>query len=198
MSGSTCDGKWGRAYVRRAAETVLSTSAARPVWVSAPPGLNADTDRVPGAVCKKAQDKTTDPGNPQDLITGYNDSTGAAVRDSGPLYLLGGDTTLYSLREKGNVISFMIADNNPVRLNPVAAGSSISVSATDGLTVSVLGGSPVPSTSNATYTSIGVSFSPSVPTGVVTINVRSPGGLTTTTFQKVSMSAPEVGATPCP
>ena len=196
--GSTCDGKWGRAYVRRATETVLSTSAARPVWVSAPPGLNADTDRVPGAVCKKAQDKTTDPGNPQDLITGYNDSTGAAVRDSGPLYLLGGDTTLYSLREKGNVISFMIADNNPVRLNPVAAGSSISVSATDGLTVSVLGGSPVPSTSNATYTSIGVSFSPSVPTGVVTINVRSPGGLTTTTFQKVSMSAPEVGATPCP
>ena len=32
----TCDGVWGRAYVRRAAETVFSTSVARPLWVGLP------------------------------------------------------------------------------------------------------------------------------------------------------------------
>lgn len=193
VGGNTCDGKWGRAYVRRATETVLSTSLARPVWSSAPAGLNAN----PGKTCAKAQDVTTDPGNPQDLITGYNDSTGAALRNSGSLYLLGGSTTLYGL-PKTSVISFVVADNNPVRLNPVAAGSSISVSGTEGLTVSVVGGSPVPSTANATFASISVSFTGSVSEGTVTINVTSPGRLTTTTFQRVSMNPPVPGATPCP
>ncbi|HMN76209.1 MAG TPA: Ig-like domain-containing protein [Burkholderiaceae bacterium] len=193
VGGSTCDGKWGRAYVRRAAETVLSTSVARPVWASPPSGLNAN----PGMACAKAQDRTTDPGNPQDLITGYNDSTGAPVRNSGPLYLLGGSTTLYNL-PKASVFSFVVADNNPVRLNPVAARSAITVSGTEGLTVSVVGGSPVPSSSNATFASVSVSFTGSVSDGVVTINVTSPGGVTTTTFQSVSMNPPANGTTPCP
>ena len=36
-AGDTCDGRWsgaGQVYVRRAVETVLSTSAARPLWAS--------------------------------------------------------------------------------------------------------------------------------------------------------------------
>lgn len=193
VGGNTCDGKWGRAYVRRAAETVLSTSGARPVWSSPPAGLNAN----PGKTCAKAQDETTDPHNPQGLIIGYAEGSGAAIREAGPLYLLDGSTTLYDL-PKASVFTFMVADNNPVRLNPVAAGSSISVSATEGLTVSVVGGSPVPSTLNATFAAVSVSFSGSVSDGAVTIKVTSPSGLTTTAFQNVSMNPPPPGATPCP
>lgn len=193
VGGSTCDGKWGRAYVRRATETVLSTSVARPVWLGVPAGLSSDS----GGACARAQDVTTDPGNPQNLITGYSESTGAAQRNSGPLYLLGGPTTLY-LKSKTSVFSFMVADNNPVRLNPVAAGSSISASGTEGLTVTVLGGSPVPSTSNATFASVSVTFSGSETAGTVTINVTSPGGVTTTTFQSVKLVAPDADVpSPC-
>ncbi|MEO8123731.1 MAG: hypothetical protein ABI633_06745 [Burkholderiales bacterium] len=193
VGGSTCDGKWGRTYVRRATETVLSTSVARPLWNSPPAGLNSN----PGTTCSKVQDVTTTPGVPQGLIIGYAEGTGTPIRESGSLYRLDGSTTLYNL-PKTSVFSFVVADNNPVRLNPVAAGSAISVSGTEGLTVSVVGGSPVPSTLNATFAAVSVSFSGSVSSGTVTIQVTSPSGLTTTTFQSVSMNAPDPGASPCP
>ena len=192
-AGSTCDGKWGRTYVRRATETVLSTSVARPFWSSPPSGLNSN----PGMTCTKVQDVTTDPGNPQGLIIGYAEGTGAPIRESGSLYRLDGPTTLYNL-PKTSVFSFVVADNNPVRLNPVAAGSTISVSGTVGLTVSVVGGSPVPSTLNATFASVSVAFGDLVSSGTVAIKVTSPSGVTTTTLQSVSMNAPDLGTSPCP
>jgi len=44
----TCDGAWsgaGQVYVRRAAETVLSTSAARPLWADTR-GLSSSCSKI--------------------------------------------------------------------------------------------------------------------------------------------------------
>ena len=180
----TCDGVWGRAYVRRAAETVLSTSVSRPVWFSAPAGLYAATS------CPQALDLTTG----QNLIIGYAEGTGAEIRTS-TLYRLGGGTTLYGM-PLSSVFTFMVADNNPIRLNPVAAGSTISVSATDGVAAVVEGGSPVPSSSDATFASVKVTFTPPVTDGAVTVRITSPGGLTTVVSQGVSTRAASVAAPP--
>ena len=192
VGGSTCDGTWGRAYVRRALQTVLSTSVARPFWNTPPAQLYAN----PGTSCPKVLDVTTDPVNPQNLLIDYAEGTGAGVRASGTQYRLAGSTTLYGFPAAG-VFSFVVADNNPIRLNPVAAGSNITASGTTGLTVTVQGGSPVPSSSNATFASVGVSFDPTTSAGTVTVSITSPGGVTSSFSQGVSMSAAPPGATPC-
>lgn len=178
----TCDGVWGRAYVRRAVETVLSTSVSRPVWFSAPAGLYAATS------CPRALDLTTG----QNLIIGYAEGTGVEIR-TGTLYQLGGGTTLYGM-PLSSVFTFMLADNNPVRLNPVAAGSTISVSGTDGVAAVVQGGSPVTSSSDATFVSVQVTFNPPTTDGTVTIRITSPGGLTTVVSQGVSSRAASAAA----
>ena len=190
VGGSTCDGTWGRAYVRRAVETVLSTSSARPLWFSPPDNLY-----VPNSLsCPFALD-TTSSSTPQNLIVGYTEVTGAEQRS--PFYQLGGGTTLYNL-SVSSVISFLVADANPVRVNPVAAGSSITVAGTTGLTVAVNGGSPVPSSTEATFASIQVTFAAGVTAGTVSINITSPSGLTTTISQNVSTNAaPSSGVTLC-
>ena len=183
----TCDGAWGRAYVRRAAETVLSTSSSRPIWFSAPAGLYA------AGSCPRALDVLSAPAG-QNLIIGYAEGTGAEVR-SGTLYTLGGGTTLYGM-PLSSVFSFLVADTNRIRLNPVAAGSSITVSATDGIAAVVEGGSPVPSSAEATFASVKVTFTPPVTDGAVTIRITSPGGLTTVISQGVSTRAAAVAAPP--
>ena len=173
-----CDGTWGRAYVRRAAETVFSTSTARPLWFAPPSGLYS----LSGAVCPKST-----------LITSYN-SSGNAV--NGAFYRVGGATALYNLPASG-VISFLAADANSVRLNPMAAGTIVTVGATAGLAVSVAGGSPVPSTNSATFATVALDFTAPTTSGVITVNFTSPSGLTTSVNQLVSMGAPG-GATACP
>lgn len=147
----TCDGVWGRAYVRRATETVLSTSSSDPVWPlgSAGAGLAAST---------------------VSLRTGPTAAQTNFGRVSG--------TILSGLGASGS-FAILVRDNNPIRLNPVAAGSTISVTATKGVTAAVLGGSPVPSTSDATIAAISYEFAASTPSGTVFINVTSPKGLTT-------------------
>ena len=185
VGGSTCNGTWGRAYVRRAAETVLSTSVSRPLWNTAPAALYAN----PNFTCPIVQDLVGSSASPppQNLIVGYDEGTGAEDR-SRFFYRVGGATTLYGL-PTSSVISFIVADNNPVRLNPVAAGSTITVTATDGLDVTVEGGSPVPSSSNATFASIKVSFT-SATSGAVTLHITSPAGLTTNVSQGVTKNPP--------
>jgi hypothetical protein len=92
--------------------------------------------------------------------------------------------------------SFIAADNNPVAFNPMAAGTVVSASGTEGLAVTLQGGSPVPSTSTPTGVVIGYAFDDTTTSGVITVNLRSPSGLTTTVSQAITQG-PGAG-TPCP
>ncbi len=175
----TCDGKWGRAYVRRAAETVLSTSAARPLWFALPANLYR---RGVAPTC-----------SPLTLGTGFN---AAGDPTSATLYPIGGGD-LYGMQKVG-VISFLASDANTVRLNPVAAGTVITVSSTSGLSTSVAGGSPVPSTAEATFVSINYNFDNLTTSGTLTVTFTSPGGLASSTSQFISLDAAPVGQPACP
>jgi hypothetical protein len=161
-----CDGVWGQAYVRRAVQTVLSTSSARPVWPASP--------SVTNGVCRAIQLQ--------------NDSGTASYYplDPAAVYGLGGAAT--------GAFSIVVADANSVRLNPMAAGSTVTVGVTPGILAAVLGGSPVPSSLQATLASIGYAFTAPTTSGVITVNLRSPSGLVTTYSIAVTQSA----GTPCP
>ena len=147
----SCDGAWGRAYVRRATETVLSTSSADPVW---PPGSPFNATAVGSVTLRNSPSATT---------ATYNLVRGSQINGAGAA---GGFTIL-------------VRDANDVRLNPVAAGSVITAEGTDGLTVKVLGGTPVASTSEATLASFTYSFGATTTVGTITIRITSPKGLTT-------------------
>jgi len=111
-----------------------------------------------------------------------------------------GDT--YFFDAPGGSLSFIVGDANTYRagspfaaggasgrLNPVAAGSTITASTpTDGLNVRVGGGTPVPSTSEASTAVIGVTFQ-SANRGVVFVTVTAPSGLATTYAINVDSAA---------
>lgn len=146
------DGIWGRAYVRRAAETVLSTSSARPVWLGAPSGLTSAA-----------------------TIALATDSSGI----QSTFNVLGGSTVQVSAAQGS--LNFLISDANSVRLNPMAAGTTVSgTTTTDGWTVTASGG-PVPSTLSAPLGIIDYKFDPtkSTKTATIQVSIASPGGLTT-------------------
>ena len=178
MGASTCDGIWsgaGKVYVRRATETVLSTSAARPLWANVS-GL--------GASCPKIT-----------LQIGPSTSTVAIFAPvSGETYYLGG---------RDGVLSFIVGDANSYapgspsraggavgRLNPMAAGTTVTASTpTTGVKLTV-GGSPVGNTTEATGAVVGVSFGLEAPSsGVVFVTFTSPSGLGTTLGINVNVGA---------
>jgi hypothetical protein len=184
---ATCTGGWGRAYVRRAIETVFSTSSARPIWGTSLPSGSA----VPsGGVCPAGV-----------LLTVPNSgSTFPAYAANGTptkltFYEFGG-ARLYNLGGAG-VISFLSSDANPVAFNPMAAGTTITVAATDGITASVAGGTPVPSTSAPTGVAINYKFD-TASTGVITVTLRSPSGLATSISQFIASGAAPAGSVSCP
>jgi Bacterial Ig-like domain (group 1) len=147
------DGLWGRAYVRRAAETVLSTSSARPVWVSTQGGVTAGTI-----------DLATDASGTLSVFDVVSSS-------------------VVNVSSVEGALRFLISDANPVRLNPMAAGTTVTAtSTTAGWTVSASGG-PVPSTLEAPLGLIDYKFDPAATrankTGTVQLSLKSPGGLTT-------------------
>jgi hypothetical protein len=150
---NTCDGVQGRAYVRRATELVLSTSTANPFWNSNSVGGGTV---VTGCQARFFYDQPTKPGT----LT----ARGIQMSGSG-IYDLPSSTTL----------AFTVADANPEgRLNPMAALTNITVSTpTEGLTVSVAGGSPVPSSLSATIAAINLEFK-EVVSGNVTVSFESP------------------------
>ncbi|MDZ7591705.1 MAG: hypothetical protein U5L05_13735 [Rubrivivax sp.] len=197
---ATCDGAWsgaGQVYVRRATETVLSTSAARPLWASTR-GLDAS--------CRKIT-----------LQVGPNPNQTA------PFTLVAGDTWYGG---KDGTLSFIAADANPGRLNPgidptapafdrnnvanweqlprynpMAAGTVISASTpTAGLTVTLGGGSPVPSTTEASHASVAYSFTDDeVFGGVIFVTFRSPSGTgTTVSVPVVRLKVGEAQPSVCP
>ena len=150
-----CDGVWGQAFVRRATETVLSTSAARPLWWSI-----ADQPPQPwldgGCRLVSLEGDNATPFSAYEVRYG----TVRAVPTAGTL-------------------SFLLSDANPVRLNPMAAGTTFTLTATNGLTVTVLSGSPVADSSSVTDAAISYQFTNGTTEGTITLNVRSPSGLTT-------------------
>lgn len=174
----TCDAVWGRSYVRRAIETVFSTSSARPLWAAAPVG-----GLFPLA------------GNcPSVTLNTWYDATGNLL--SSRLYNFGG-SALYNLPSVG-ILSFIVADSNSVRLNPMAAKTTIEATATDGLTVSVAGGSPVPSTNTASFATLSYAFGEDVNSGVISVSFTSPSGARTTVSQAVASTGAPAGLTACP
>ena len=156
---ATCDGVWGRAYVRKAVETVLSTSSSDPVW-------------IPGFVPAQNGGSIALRTDPTAATTNFSRVSGSSITGA----------------PKVGSFAFLLRDNNSVRLNPMAAGTTVAVKATTGLTVAVQGGSPVPSSSDATAVGITFEFGdpPGPQSGLVTITVTSPGGLATTFGVNVS------------
>ena len=180
----TCDSVWsgaGKVYVRRAVETVLSTSAARALWANKS-GLDASCVALT-------------------LQTGPLPNTSAVFTP------VQGGETWYGNGLASLTLPFIVADANtfPVlgptgavgRLNPMAAETKITFSTpTTGLKVVLGGGSSVPSSTEATSGSIGVTFE-TVNAGVVFVTFTSPSTVATTYAINVQQTRP-VGTTTCP
>lgn len=157
----TCDGVWsgaGKVYVRRAAETVLSTSTARPLWfetggTSGERGLSSSCSKVSLQV-----------GSAPTATVGFAPVSGQ---------------TWYSGSSASGALTLIVADANNTRLNPMAAGTEITASTTTtGLTVTLNGGSPVPSTSEASLAGLSYTFEAGTTSGLITVAFKSPSGTT--------------------
>lgn len=165
----TCDNKWsgsGQVYVRRALETVLSTSKARPVW----PYGSSSTGK-----------STT----PITLQVGRN------VGDTAQFYALSSGDRVCNAGTTGSVF-LIAADDNPglpnssggydvyPRLNPMAAGTVISATTpTIGFAATLAGGSPVANSFDATAFAVGYTFD-TASVGAVFVTLTSPSGVGTT------------------
>ena len=179
----TCDGVWsgaGQVYVRRAVETVLSTSSARPLWASF---------RGLSNTCTASRLLMQVGPQPSQTAT----------------FLVAGNDTWYG--GASGTLPFIVADANPgdvsiglqPRLNPMAAGTVITATTpTTGLTVSVGGGSPIPSTTEATTAALVYTFTDDeVNSGVIFVTFRSPSGTGTTIgVEVVRGAAPDSCAGP--
>ena len=158
---NTCDGVWsgaGRVYVRRAVETVLSTSGARPLWFETG---GASGDRGLPASCQK-----------------ITLQVGPAPTDTSTFTRVAGQTW-YTGSSASGAITLIASDANGTRLNPMAAGTIIAASTTStGLTVTLDGGSPVPSTSQASFTSLSFNFEAGTTSGLISVTFTSPSGIT--------------------
>ena len=188
----TCDSVWsgaGQVYVRRAAETVLATSAARPLWGSTA-GLSASCS-----------------------ARAFDIQIGPETANAGRFISVGGD--VWYAASGGFSLPLVVADANPgrakpqaqwansavfnpftdyellPRLNPMAAGTTITASTpTAGLTVQVGGGTPVANTTEATSSAVAFSFTdPLITSGVIFITFTSPSGTGTTVTVPVTTAA---------
>lgn len=154
----SCDGLWsgaGSVYVRRSIETVLSTSVARPLWTSAT--LNSSEKVCPGG----------------EVFLAYSPVSSQrkffAQVDGSKLY--------WGAKGKSGVIELYVADSNLQRINPMAAGTTLSVATTKGLTAAVVGGSPVPDTAEATLAFLSYSFDDNTESGSITLTFKAPSGV---------------------
>lgn len=169
----TCDAKWsgaGQVYVRRATETVLSTSAARPLW---PIGTTNVTFASAPIVLQVSS-------NPADTLS-FNPAGGDSIcttAKSGSFQLIAADAN------PGKASPFINK-----RLNPMAATTVISSSTpTTGFSTSIVGGSPVPSTTDASLTAVGYAFDTAV-SGTIFVTFTSPSGTGTSVGFTVNLKA---------
>lgn len=177
---ASCDKAWGKNYVRRATQTILSTSTARPVWgTSLPTGAAL---YVTSGSCPAPTPLTTFDENGQ----GYSRADPPVANKQG--YYLFGQYNIYASSGQGSIY-FTAADNNPEAFNPLPAGTVITAVGTDGLSVSVVGGSPVPSTINPSGVAINYKFDNGT-AGTISVTFKTPGGLATTIPQYISIGTP--------
>ncbi|MFN7693819.1 MAG: hypothetical protein ACK5O3_07195 [Burkholderiales bacterium] len=168
-----------RAYVRRAVQTILSTSSASPMWgTRLPSGSYAIGSSCPSPVTR---------------VVGYNGDDSVITTSIYPF----GSTRLYG-QGTSNSLSFFASDANDYAFNPVAAGTVITAAATNGLSVSVAGGSPVASTSSPTGAVVNFKFDDTTFTGTITVTFTSPAGLGTSFSQFVGRDAAPGGSIACP
>jgi len=151
---NTCDGTWtSRTYVRRAVETVLSTSEAGLIW-GGTGGLSSSSCH---AISKQS---------------------GSAASSATTYYEVGSGDTWYGGATIGSM-PLVVSDANAIRLNPMAAGTTLAVSdASTNLKVSVLG-SPVASTATAPGAAVKYELTNGATSGTFTLTVTSPSGLST-------------------
>ncbi len=149
----------GKAYVRRAMQFVLSTSDASPVW-----GTSAPNDNLIKAVgsCPRVRD----------LLVGYEPSDKPIKAQ----FISVNGTQLITSNRRGSV-TIVLSDANPVAFNPMAAGTSLEVEGTAGLSVRVVEGSPIPSTERPTAGSVIYEFDPITSQGSIFFKLKSPSGL---------------------
>lgn len=200
IGASTCDGKWsgaGKVYVRRAIETVLSTSAPRALW-NGTSGLESSCQKValqiaPAPTSTKTftqvlGDDTWYGSGGTSLFLNFTVADANTFPRDRNAYPLGVNDPLYLFGSLSDPVG---------RLNPMAAGTTVTASTpTTGLKVIVGGGTPVPSTSEATTASIGVTFD-TVSAGVVFVTFTSPSGVATTYAVNVRQTnAGKVGSCP--
>lgn len=181
----TCDGQWSsKTYVRHAVETVLSMDAANPLV-------------DPALLDSSCTAYSTEDGPatiPASAVTVYP----AASYATGALQ----NTTLYVGSGQSGSFSFLAADDNGYRINPMAAGSTITASpdsAMSAAAVNVTGGSyAYPVTSVAQGVTVNYTFGTTTTnnvttvnqSGVVTVSFKSVGGLTTSVPFRLMRSAP--------
>lgn len=179
---NTCAAGWGRAYVRRAAQTVLSTSSANPSYgTSLPPGAFVPA----GSVCP----------SPVSLIApapAYASDDTASYVAVYPFGSVGRQNV-----GKTGTLALYASDANPVAFNPVAAGTLVTAAGTDGLTVQVVGGSPVASSLVPQGVAINYSFGDTAVSGVVTVTFTSPSGLRSS-FSQTLVKDAATGVVTCP
>jgi hypothetical protein len=107
------------------------------------------------------------------LRTHYN---GSDVPQTTDFYVAGTGGTFYSTGTQGS-FSLIVADANPVAFNPMPAGTTVSVTATTGLSATVLGGSPVPSTPYPTGLGVSFKFDDTTSSGAITFTTTTPKGV---------------------
>jgi len=172
---NTCDQQWsGKTYVRRATETVFSSSTPDLLWAGKNTSVpNAGLDNTCSVVSKLTAPVAINP-----LKTTFYE-------------VGGGDATWYSGGNLAGVLDFIVGDTNGIRLNPMAAGTIVTVgNASSGLTVQLLGGSPVANTPDATAAAVSFSLV-GVVSGTFGLTVTSPGGTATTyTISVIAASRP--------
>ncbi len=190
----SCDKKWGRAYVRRAMQTVLSRSTPRLVWgTSWPAGYQV----FASSSCPAPTTLTVfDSSWRGDKNFGYS-PTDPPVAYTADFYGLASSTTLYAKSQGQGTLYFMVADSNAEAFNPMAAGTTVTAAATDGLTVSVAGGSPVPSTTTPSAAALNYKFDDKTTSGTITITIKSPGGTATAIPVSLSISTTAPTGTLC-
>ncbi|WP_431263823.1 hypothetical protein ACQ859_28640 [Roseateles chitinivorans] len=191
----SCDQAWGRAYVRRAVTTVFSTSGALPVFT-----MN-DAKKVVGdgspATCvyRNLIDFSyvlgSDENGAASTWLGY--SPEATPRKNLVNYLAMGAGTHYAGNSTVGTLNFYVADSNSTAFNPMPAGTKITAKASTGITVEVLGGTPLISTTDPTLASVSYTFATGTSAGTVTVNFESPKGTVSGVTQKVSVGSPAVG-----
>jgi hypothetical protein len=185
---NTCVSGWGRAYVRKATQTVFSASATRLGWRQGSVDPQARSLGGSGTCSRLSliDQIDTSPYAANDNATRVN------------FYLFGNSANvLFENMGKTGSIGVLVADANPVALNPAAAGTTVTAAATAGLSATVLG-SPVPSTLVPSGAAINYSFDDTTFEGTITVTIRSPGGTASVYSQKIYRGSSGLVSGTCP